>query len=147
MYKILFFYDTPHFYPTTIPSAHKDTPGYDVLVENHFSVIFDDVKSWIVFCYRDSYKEWKKMSHESYLSFLLTFYRQRVYWFEVVEVIRRVLLSGVLILLGPGSLAQGIFSLFVCFLSITIYSYVTIFTPKTPPIKYRHRPRWWRRAA
>ena len=46
---------------------------------------------------------WEVLSHHHVLSFLLGSYSQRVYWFEVVEVFRRLMLSGALILFGPGT--------------------------------------------
>mmetsp|Transcript_37241 Transcript_37241/g.100721 ORF Transcript_37241/g.100721 Transcript_37241/m.100721 type:complete len:1496 (-) Transcript_37241:574-5061(-) len=48
-------------------------------------------------------KEWDEISGSHHLSFLLEAYDRRVYWFEVVEVLRRLALSGFLVLCGPGS--------------------------------------------
>ena len=42
-------------------------------------------------------EEWEKVAEKHYLSFLIQPYEQRVYWFEVVEVLRRLSLSGALI--------------------------------------------------
>ena len=42
-------------------------------------------------------ERWEIMREDHYLSFLIQPYEQRVYWFEVVEVLRRLSLSGVLI--------------------------------------------------
>ena len=53
-------------------------------------------------------------------------YSPRVYWFEVFEVCRRLALSGILVLFGPGSTVQSAFSILVCFGSIVTYS---VYTP------------------
>ena len=42
-------------------------------------------------------ERWEIVREDHYLSFLIQPYEQRVYWFEVVEVLRRLSLSGVLI--------------------------------------------------
>ena len=63
------------------------------------------------------------MSDAHPLSFLLSQYERRVYWFEVVECCRRLLLSGAVILFGPGTPVQLVVSLFVCAFSIKIYSF------------------------
>ena len=61
------------------------------------------------------------------LSFLITPYAQRVYWFEVVEVFRRLMLSGVLILFGSGSVKQVIIACFLCLISLKIFFYYSPF--------------------
>ena len=45
-----------------------------------------------------------------------------MYWWEVAEVCRRLALSGVLVLFGPGSVVQGAISLLICLASIKAYS-------------------------
>ena len=47
-------------------------------------------------------EQWEEVSHDHQLSFLLGSWQQRVYWFEIFEVFRRLLLSGVLVLFGKG---------------------------------------------
>ena len=42
--------------------------------------------------------------------------------FEVFEVIRRLFLSGILVLFEPGSTVQMGVAILICFLSITVYS-------------------------
>ena len=56
------------------------------------------------------------------LSFLLGSWEQRTYWFEVFEVFRRLGLSGVLVLFGPGSVVQAGMSILICSASIKMYS-------------------------
>ena len=67
-------------------------------------------------------ESWEQVSANHQLSFLLGSWEQRVYWWEVVEVIRRLLLSGVLVLLGPGSVVQGAVSILICVASVKAYS-------------------------
>ena len=67
-------------------------------------------------------RKWEDVSHDHVLSFLLGSYEKRVYWFEFVEVLRRLLLSGVLVLFGPGSVVQSAASILICSASIKAYS-------------------------
>ena len=66
--------------------------------------------------------EYDKLSHDHMLSFLLGSWEQRTYWFEVFEVSRRLGLSGVLVLFGPGSAVQAGMSILICSASIEMYS-------------------------
>ena len=68
-------------------------------------------------------EEWEAISDWHPLSFLLSQYERRVYWFEVVECCRRLALSGAVILFGPGTPMQLVVSLFLCAVTIKIYSY------------------------
>ena len=83
------------------------TSGYLPLLKKYFAAQHD---------------KWEDVSHDHTLSFLLGSYEQRVYWFEFVEVLRRLLLSGVLVLFGPGSVVQGAASILICSVSIKTYS-------------------------
>ena len=65
---------------------------------------------------------WEEISSHHQLSFLLGSWEQRVYWWEVAEVTRRLLLSGVLVSFGPGSVIQGAISILICLTSIKAYS-------------------------
>ncbi|GMH79018.1 hypothetical protein TrST_g1172 [Triparma strigata] len=56
------------------------------------------------------------------LAFLYDSYEPKYYWFEVVETLRKLMLSGGLVLLDPGSLSQVIISIFICLASIRIFS-------------------------
>ena len=67
-------------------------------------------------------KSWEEVSSRHMLSFLLGSWEQRVYWWEVFEVIRRLMLSGVLVLFGPGSAIQSAMSILICLASIKAYS-------------------------
>ena len=66
---------------------------------------------------RELEEAWGKLKREHQLSFLITPYEQRVYWFEVVEVFRRLMLSGALILFGAGSVKQVIIACALCLLA------------------------------
>ena len=72
--------------------------------------------------YKSQDEKWEQVSSLHLLSFLLGSWEQRVYWWEVVEVIRRLLLSGVLVLFGPGSVIQSAMSILICLVSIKAYS-------------------------
>jgi hypothetical protein len=56
------------------------------------------------------------------LAFLYDSYEPKYYWFEVVETVRKLMLSGGLVLLGPGTMEQIIVSLMICLASIRIFS-------------------------
>merc|ERR1711935_785743 len=49
-------------------------------------------------------------------------YEMRVYWFEVFECVRKICLVGLPIFLDPGSSAQLIVGLLVCFVSYGMYA-------------------------
>ena len=72
--------------------------------------------------YKYQEDEYDKLSHDHMLSFLLGSWEQRTYWFEVFEVLRRLALSGVLVLFGPGSAVQAGMSILICSASIKMYS-------------------------
>ncbi|GMH62118.1 hypothetical protein TrLO_g3231 [Triparma laevis f. longispina] len=56
------------------------------------------------------------------LAFLYDSYEPKYFWFEVVETVRKLMLSGGLVLLGPGTMEQIIVSLMICLASIRIFS-------------------------
>ena len=71
-------------------------------------------------------REWddeKAPDDDPLLSFLTSGYEPHAFWFEVVECIRRLMLSSMLILVGDGSAAQVVVALFICLFSIKVYSY------------------------
>ena len=70
---------------------------------------------------------WEKLREEHYLSFLIQPYEQRVYWFEVVEVMRRLFLSGVLILFGAGTVTQVVVACGICLMTIKIFLFYAAF--------------------
>ena len=72
--------------------------------------------------YKYQEHEYDKLSQNHMLSFLLGSWEQRTYWFEVFEVFRRLGLSGVLVLFGPGSAVQAGMSILICSASIEMYS-------------------------
>ena len=72
--------------------------------------------------YTSQGEKWEVTSKGHLLSFLLGSWEQRVYWWEVFEVVRRLLLSGVLLLFGPGSAIQSAMSILICLFSIKAYS-------------------------
>ena len=49
-------------------------------------------------------------------------YRMQCYWFEVFECVRKVLIVGLPVLLPPGSSAQLILGLLVCFVTMAMFS-------------------------
>ena len=94
---------------------------------------------------------WQQISHDHMLSFLMGSWKQRVYWWDVVtltltltralnltrtpslmpthlldaeqvEVFRRLGLSGILVLFGPGTRIQSGCAIMICILSIQLYS-------------------------
>ena len=75
-------------------------------------------------------EEWQKLRDEHYLSFLINPYERRVYWFEVVEVTRRLMLSGVLVCFGAGTIVQ-------IFAACAIFSWT-----KSGSGRRRDLPRW-----
>ena len=59
----------------------------------------------------------------AHLVFLTENYEPHVYWFEVFECLRRLMLSSMLVLIQPGSAAQIVIAIFICLISIKVYSY------------------------
>lgn len=53
-----------------------------------------------------SRNEWDKIAYNHRLSFLLSSYGRRVYWYEVIETLRRISLSGLLVIFRAGSVKQ-----------------------------------------
>ena len=69
--------------------------------------------------------EWMEITAYHKLNFLLSSYARRVYWYEVIETLRRISLSGMLVIYGVGSRKQIVLGCFTCliFLRIdTLYS-------------------------
>ena len=56
------------------------------------------------------------------LKFLYETYEPRCWWFEVFETVRRLLLTGGLVLFNPGTSSQIVASLIICLLSVRVYS-------------------------
>jgi hypothetical protein len=52
-------------------------------------------------------------------------YQRRAFWFEVLECIRRLALSSLLIMIHDGSVAQIVVAICACLVSIKVYSYYT----------------------
>eukprot|EP00618_Florenciella_parvula_P013837 CAMPEP_0119527822 /NCGR_PEP_ID=MMETSP1344-20130328/42148_1 /TAXON_ID=236787 /ORGANISM="Florenciella parvula, Strain CCMP2471" /LENGTH=238 /DNA_ID=CAMNT_0007567079 /DNA_START=5 /DNA_END=718 /DNA_ORIENTATION=+ len=67
---------------------------------------------------------WEKLREEHYLNFLIQPYEQRVYWFEVM---RRLFLSGVLILFGAGTVTQVVAACGICLFTIKTFLYYAAF--------------------
>ena len=59
----------------------------------------------------------------SHLVFLYEAYSPQFFWFEVVECIRRLMLSSMLILVDDGSVAQAVVAMLLSLLSVKVYSY------------------------
>ncbi|GMH72487.1 hypothetical protein TrLO_g15570 [Triparma laevis f. longispina] len=55
------------------------------------------------------------------LSFLYDSYEPRYYYFEVLDALRKQMLSGGLVVLGQGSLSQIVVSIFICLCSTRIF--------------------------
>lgn len=72
-------------------------------------------------------EEWEELKTNHYLAFLIAPYERRVYWFEVVEVYRRLLLSGVLVLFGAGSVFQVLMACAICLISIKVFIFYDAF--------------------
>ena len=70
---------------------------------------------------KEQEEEWEALSEKHELSVLIGSYERRTYWFECIEVWRRMLLSGCLVLFGPGSVVQGVVSVLICLASIEVH--------------------------
>ena len=68
------------------------------------------------------------------LDVLVGQYEPRAFWFEVMECVRRLALSSLLILINDGSAAQAVLAVFICLLSIIIYSYFTPYAQRDDDI-------------
>ena len=56
------------------------------------------------------------------LSFLFSAYEPRCWWFEIVETLRRLVLTGGLLFFNPGTSGQIVASLFMCLGAMRIYA-------------------------
>lgn len=69
--------------------------------------------------------------HRTYssLGFIYFAYSDRCWWYEVVELSRKLFLNGIICLIYPGSMSQVVFGAFICFLYLiavtSIYPYKT----------------------
>ena len=45
----------------------------------------------------------------------------QVFWFEVFECVRRLMLSSMLVFFAPGTAAQIVVAIFLCLLAIKVY--------------------------
>ena len=78
---------------------------------------------------RGKLQEWlKDVSYEgelaqvAHLAFIAAHYKPQFWWFEVVECGRRLLLSGGLVFVSPGSAAQGLYALVLSLGFVRLYS-------------------------
>ena len=62
-----------------------------------------------------------------HLVFLTGAYEPHMYWFEVFECLRRLLLSSFLILVDPGSSVQIVVAIIICLIAIKFYSFYNPF--------------------
>ncbi|GMI14630.1 hypothetical protein TrVE_jg5504 [Triparma verrucosa] len=60
--------------------------------------------------------------HIKSLSFLYDAYEPKYYWFEVVETLRKLMLSGGLVIWGSGSLSQVVVSMLICLAAMRIFA-------------------------
>eukprot|EP00519_Triparma_laevis_P001961 CAMPEP_0182516702 /NCGR_PEP_ID=MMETSP1321-20130603/40862_1 /TAXON_ID=91990 /ORGANISM="Bolidomonas sp., Strain RCC1657" /LENGTH=595 /DNA_ID=CAMNT_0024724333 /DNA_START=1 /DNA_END=1786 /DNA_ORIENTATION=+ len=65
------------------------------------------------------------------LSFLYGNYEPKYWWFEVFESIRKLALTGFLVFVAPGSAAQVLFSLIICFVALLVYRDCKPFTSES----------------
>ncbi|GMH50627.1 hypothetical protein TL16_g00828 [Triparma laevis f. inornata] len=56
------------------------------------------------------------------LAFLYDSYEPQYYWFEVVETLKKLILTGGLVVLGPGTLNQIVISMIICLGSMRVFS-------------------------
>jgi len=66
-----------------------------------------------------------------YVRKLIEGYELRVYWFELVECLRKILLVGMPVFFEMGSVAQLSYGLLVCFLSFGAYMLLTPYTSES----------------
>ena len=61
------------------------------------------------------------------LDFLVAPYEKHVFWFEVFECIRRLLLSSMLVFFGPATSGQLVVAIIICHVAIKVYAYYAPF--------------------
>ena len=61
------------------------------------------------------------------IAFLFEMYEPRMWWFEVFECMRRLLLTGMLVFVDPGSSNQIIVAMLISIVSIVVYSHLLPF--------------------
>merc|ERR1740138_1344019 len=113
--------------PPMRPVGEEPTEGLRAKnFENQgWQYIFFHSEMWDHFTLDDISDEDKENSE--HLSFLTNAYEPHMYWFEVFECIRRLMLSSMLIMINPGTAAQIVVAILVCLLGIKFYSYYNPF--------------------
>jgi len=66
-----------------------------------------------------------------HLKFLYGAYAAELYWFEIFETLRRLALSGGLVVWGNGTIMQVVASVLICLLSIKMYTYFQPFESRS----------------
>jgi hypothetical protein len=113
--------------PPMRPVGEEPTEGLRAKnFENQgWQYIFFHSEMWDHFTLDDISDEDKEKA--AHLTFLTNAYEPQMYWFEVFECIRRLMLSSMLIMIKPGTAAQIVVAILVCLLGIKFYSYYNPF--------------------
>ena len=94
------------FYTSDVTIGHAPDIKMATMFQHHFmtDVSPDNAESPDIASLENYYtkrqERWEKLCDEHYLCFLFAPYEERVFWFEVFEVFRRIALSGLLVLFG-----------------------------------------------
>jgi hypothetical protein len=62
-----------------------------------------------------------------HLNFVAGHYREEVWYFEVIECFRRLLLTSALVFITPGSATQQVFALLMAMASVILFTYLAPF--------------------
>ena len=71
---------------------------------------------------RETFEVDKEHEHIKSLAFLYDVYEPRFYYFEVVETIRKLMLTGGLVLLGKLTTSRIVVSIFICLAAVRLYA-------------------------
>ena len=93
-----------------------------------FNHVFFRQATWSTYTSDDIPEEDQETAH--HLAFLTDPYEPHMFWFEVFECARKILLIGLPVVFSPGSSGQLIIGLLICFLSYGMYG---VFAPYTDP--------------
>jgi hypothetical protein len=133
VFLFLFVFGIPCFYFQQLwTNRHLLDPGQHKYMKHQLEANIkctpEDALAWALARREENEKENPSLAR---LKFLYEAYEPSCFLFEVIECIRRLLLTGGLVLFAQGSGSQIVISMLICFLSISLYSYYEPFIEKT----------------
>jgi hypothetical protein len=133
VFLVIFVIGIPSFYFQQLwTNRHLLDPGQDDYMKHQLELNIkctpEDALAWAL-----AEREKNELENPSLgrLKFLYEAYEPSCFLFEVAECVRRLLLTGGLVLFAQGSGSQIVCSMLICILSIALYSHYTPFIEKS----------------